>query len=80
VPSSERKRFGDHDLDVVAEPGINATNLRVVLLDQKPVVDPPFSLVKLESDDHSFLGEQIMPHVVFAPRPQDIVGIGMFAC
>jgi hypothetical protein len=79
VPPSERERIHDHDLDVVAEPRINATNLGVVFLDQKPVVDPSFALVKLESDDNSFLGKQIVTHVVPAPRPQNIVRIDMFA-
>lgn len=43
------------------------------------MIDPPVALVERESDDHSFLGQQIMTHVVPAPRPQDIVGIGLLA-
>jgi hypothetical protein len=79
VPSGERKRIRDHDHDVVTEPRIRSANLRVVLLDQEPMIDSPLALVEFESNDYAVVGQQVMTQVVPAPRPQDIVGFGMLA-
>jgi hypothetical protein len=63
VPPGKRERIRNDDLDIIAEARIAAADLGVLVLDQKPMIDSPLALVKLESDDHSFLGEQIVAHI-----------------
>ena len=63
MPPGKRERIHNDDYDIIAEPRISATDLGVLVLDQKPMVDSPLALVKLKSDDHSFFGEQIAAHI-----------------
>src|ERR687895_598518 len=77
MPPSEGDRVLHGDGYVVAEARIRSAELAVSLLDQKPVLHSALARDKLEPNHYSSRGELGPIQIEAAPRPQDVIGMGV---